>query len=94
MRYTNFTETTQSLEALKFKGSLFLKSSERNLKETAILFPCENFGLPWIFYKAKLNEFDSIWDQYLSGSKGTDVADININCPTPTGCISVWCTSL
>lgn len=38
MRYTNFTETTQSLKALKFKGSLFLKSSERNLKEMIILF--------------------------------------------------------
>lgn len=36
MRYTNWTET-KSLEVLKSKGSLFLKSRDRILKETIIL---------------------------------------------------------
>lgn len=61
MRYTNWTET-KSLEVLKSKGSLFLKSRDRILKETIILVLVK-FGLPWIFYKGKLSECDRIWDR-------------------------------
>lgn len=91
MRYTNSTETTKSLEALKFKGGLFLKSSDRLLKETVTLSLWE-YWPPLDFLQSKTEWIGQHLGRYLSGSTEIiDLVDINIKCPTSLGCILSVC---